>query len=130
MQSPLKKNWLRAILKGMSFSSAFFIFQCAYGMPQDIEDDILVEGSVTARATGLPIKNIHVYTEQFGIEAGTDEKGEFSFYTPIFDQIILSFEDIDSTFNGSYSSKDTLISSQLELTPGGRLKIDIILDEK
>jgi hypothetical protein len=54
---------------------------------------------------------------------GTD--GEFSFYTGKYDNKKLIFEDIDSTDNGSYQTKDTVISAINDY-----IYLDIELQEK
>ncbi len=126
----MKANWLRNVVGGLSFTSALFIFQACYGMDMDHMPDMLVEGKVTAKATGLPIRNILVFAEPDGNGMQTDEKGEFSFYSPIFDQIKLVFEDIDSTENGKFQTKDTLINVQKILDSADRVSLDIIMEEK
>lgn len=126
----MKGPWLRRIIGGLSFTSALFIFQACYGMPNDIEPDILVEGKVTARTTGLPIRNIRVFAEPFGNDLQTNEKGEFSFYSPISERIKLTFEDIDSTDNGSFQAVDTLINVHEILNDFGMVSLDVIMEEK
>ena len=97
-------------------------------MDIDYSPDMLVEGKVTAKSTGLPIKDIIVSAEPYGNGMQTDEKGEFSFYSPYFDQIKLIFEDEDSTENGSFQSKDTLLNVHEILKLADRVSVDMKLE--
>ncbi len=105
-----KRNWARKIIGGLSFTSAMFIFQACYGTPQDFEPDLLIEGKVKAQATGLPIKGIRISVTDEGQDLLTDENGSFSFYTIAKDSISLRFEDADDAQNGSFATKDTVLT--------------------
>lgn len=105
-----KRNWARKIIGGLSFTSALFIFQACYGTPQDFETDLLIEGKVKAQATGLPIKGIRISVTDEGQDLLTDENGSFSFYTIAKDSISLRFEDADDAQNGSFATKDTVLT--------------------
>lgn len=105
-----KGSWARKIIGGLSFTSAMFIFQACYGTPQDFEPDLLIEGKVKAQATGLPIKGIRVSITGEEQNLLTDEAGQFSFYTLMKDSITLRFEDIDNAQNGSFATKDTVLT--------------------
>jgi putative lipoprotein (rSAM/lipoprotein system) len=105
-----KGNWARKIIGGLSFTSAMFIFQACYGTPQDFEPDLLIEGKVKAQATGLPIKGIRISVTDEGQDLLTDENGSFSFYTIAKDSISLRFEDADDAQNGSFATKDTVLT--------------------
>lgn len=126
----MKAKWLRNVVGGLSFTSALFIFQACYGMDMDPMSDVLVEGKVTAKTTGLPIGNILVYAEPDGNGMQTDENGEFSFYSPIFEEITLVFEDIDSMQNGNFQTKDTLLNVNEILNSANRVSVDITMEEK
>ncbi len=127
----MKRRWLRGVIGGLSFTSALFIFQACYGMEPDPGQDRLVEGKVTAKTTGLPIKNIMVIAEPDGHGMQTNEKGEFTLYTPsIIDQVKLTFEDIDFTENGSFQSRDTLISTHEILNFSDSIYVNITMEEK
>jgi len=121
----MKRNWRRGIIGGLSFSSALFIFQACYGTPQDFQPDLLVEGQVTSKTSGLPIKGVKVSVEDFMQYQFTDEKGNFSFYTEWMDSLTIQFADIDSTENGSFADKNTLV-----INPGDSVNLEIILEEK
>ncbi len=102
-------KWIRKILGGLSLTSALFVFQACYGTPQDFALDALLEGHVKSSETGHPIKGIRVMvdrTKQFQL---TDENGQFSFYTSLFENEKIRFEDVDGTENASFFSKDTLV---------------------
>ncbi len=126
----MKRHWFRGVIGGLSFTSALFIFQACYGMHRDYIPDMFVAGKVTAKSTGLPIKNIKVVAEPDGNGMQTNEKGEFSFYSPIFDQIKLTFEDIDSTENGSFQTIDTLINVQEILDFANSVSLEITMEER
>ena len=59
----MHKKWVRRIVGGLSFTSALFVFQACYGTPQDFGLDILLEGQVKSKSTGLPIQGIKVSVE-------------------------------------------------------------------
>ncbi len=121
----MKRNWIRSIIGGLSFTSAMFIFQACYGTPQDFGRDLLVEGQVTSKTLGLPIKGIKITVGddiQYDI---TDEDGTFAFYTQRLDSLSFKFEDIDSIENGQYVDKDTVLTEIKE-----NVYLDIILEEK
>ncbi len=105
-----KRNLARKIIGGLSFTSTLLIFQACYGTPQDFEPDLLIEGKVKAQATGLPIKGICVSVVGEEQDLLTDEAGTFSFYLLMKDSITLRFEDIDNTQNGSFASKDSVLT--------------------
>ena len=93
----MKGNWIRKIVGGLSLTSAMFIFQACYGTPQDYGLDLLIEGQVKSKTSGLPIQGIKVsvaYNMQYEI---ADEEGKFSFYTELLKGLTLKFQDIDST---------------------------------
>jgi putative lipoprotein (rSAM/lipoprotein system) len=106
----MKRNWKRKILGGLSLTSALFVFQACYGSLQDFGMDFLVEGKVKAKISGLPIKGIKVSVNENMQYSLTDDNGRFSFYTEILDSLTIKFEDIDSSQNGLYNNKDTLLT--------------------
>ena len=110
-QYNMKNNFLRKILGGISFTSALFIFQACYGTPQDFGMDLLIEGQVKSKTSGLPIDGIKVSITNNMQYIYTNEDGKFSLYTEMTNNIILSFEDIDLTENGIFIKKDTLLTN-------------------
>jgi hypothetical protein len=106
----MKRNWIRTIIGGLSFTSALFIFQACYGTPQDLQNDILLEGQVKSKSSGLPIKGIRVLVPDVMQSQLTDENGNFSFYTGARENLKIQFEDVDLTQNGSYAIQDTVIN--------------------
>lgn len=106
----MKRNFIRKILGGLSLTSALFIFQACYGTPQDMGLDILVEGKVKSKTSGLPIKGIKVSDVINGQYDLTDNDGLFSFYTEKHENMKFRFEDVDNMENGSFQNKDTLLT--------------------
>ncbi len=122
------QNWIRGMIKGMSFTTALFIFQCCYGMPQDMQDDLLLEGSVTSKTTGLPIEGIKVNVKETGQSQTTNSEGKFSLYAPWMESMTLQFQDVDGNENGFYADSDTVLT---DLIPDSEpLTVDITLEEK
>jgi putative lipoprotein (rSAM/lipoprotein system) len=121
----MKSNWIRKIIGGLSFASALFVFQACYGTPQDFGLDFLIEGQVKSKNSGLPIKGIKVSVADNMQYELTDENGQFSFYTEMMDNMKILFEDIDSTQNGLYANKDTVLARIAD-----RIFLDINLEEK
>jgi putative lipoprotein (rSAM/lipoprotein system) len=110
----MKRNWIRTIIGGLSFTSAMFIFQACYGTPQDFGLDLLLEGQVTSKTSGEPIKGIKVsVTDNIQYEM-TDENGQFSFYTEMLENLTVQFQDVDSIQNGLYIDKDTVLNNVSE----------------
>jgi putative lipoprotein (rSAM/lipoprotein system) len=106
----MKRNWITKLIGGLSFTSAMFVFQACYGTPQDFGLDILIEGQVKSKATGIPIKGIKVSVAENMQYEFTDNEGKFSFYTETINSYMVKFEDIDSNLNGAFENKDTIIS--------------------
>lgn len=121
----MKRSWIRKIIGGLSFTSAMFIFQACYGTPQDFGRDLLVEGQVKSKTLGLPIKGIKVSVADNIQYDFTDENGNFSFYTEMLDSLSFQFQDIDSTQNGQYFDKDTILTGIIK-----NVYLDIILEDK
>ena len=107
----MKRNLVRNIVGGLSFSTALFVFQACYGMPQDMLDDLFIEGTVTAESTGLPVEGIKVTVSENGRHDYTDSEGFYSIYTDLTDRVTLLFDDVDSEDNGSFARKDTVLSA-------------------
>ena len=105
----MKRNHIRTLIGGLSFTTALFVFQACYGMPQDMQDDVLIRGKVVSLTSGQPVKGIKVESdlyEHFGI---SDNLGEFVFYTPWTHSLKLTIEDTDPDSDGDYLSKDTVL---------------------
>lgn len=121
----MKRNWIRKIIGGLSLTSAMFIFQACYGTPQDFGLDLLVEGQVKSKTSGLPIKGIKVSVADNMQYEITNEEGKFSFYTEMIEGLTLQFQDVDSIQNGLYVDKDTVLNEISE-----KVYMDILLEEK
>jgi len=106
----MKKGIFRKILGGLGFTTALFIFQACYGTPQDMYQDLLVEGKVSDRDSGQPLSGILVIDLDMGQYQFTDASGVFSFYTLYRENLSLRFEDADSLENGYFPVKDTVLS--------------------
>jgi putative lipoprotein (rSAM/lipoprotein system) len=106
----MKRNWIRKIIGGLSFTTALFVFQACYGTPQDLRNDLLLEGQVKSKTSGAPIKGIKVSVPDYMQFQLTDENGSFSFYTGTKENLKVQFEDIDLALNGSFAQKDTIIN--------------------
>lgn len=121
----MKRNLVRSIIGGLSFTSALFVFQACYGTPQDLYTDILIEGQVKSKKSGLPIEGIKVSVENNTAYDLTNYIGRFSFYAEWAENIKIKFEDVDSTTNGLYVNKDTLLTYYT-----GPVNLEIKLEEK
>ena len=106
----MKRDWKRKIIGGLCLTSIAFVFQACYGTPQDIGQDLLIEGQVTSKTSGLPIKGIKVSVDERVQYANTDENGKFSLYMDKLQHAKIKFTDVDSTQNIWFSNKDTLIT--------------------
>jgi hypothetical protein len=125
IQIIMKRKWIRRILGGLGFTSVLFTFQACYGTPQDFELDLYIEGLVRSEKTGLPLKGIIVSVDNGTFYDETDEEGRFGFYTLSNDSLLVNVIDADSTLNGSYLNKDTVISVK-----SSNVYLDIKLAEK
>ena len=121
----MNRKWIKRIIGGLSFTTAIFVFQACYGTLQDFGNDYLIEGQVKSKTTDLPIKGIKVSVADDHQYVITDSLGNFRFYTEMHDEITVKFQDIDSTLNGQYLNKDTVLTS---IQQTGFL--DIKLDDK
>ena len=121
----MKRNWIRKIIGGLSFTSAMFIFQACYGTPQDFGLDLLVEGQVKSKASGLPIKGVKVSVVNNIQYEYTNEEGKFSFYTEMVENMTIKFQDVDAIQNGMYADRDTVVKSINK-----KVYLNIVLSEK
>ena len=117
----MKFNWTKKLLGGLCLSSVAFVFQACYGTPQDFGEDLFVQGKVTDKTTGLPIKGIKVSVVDRMQYLYTNEDGDFSFYTMRADSTVVRFEDVDSIENGSYAAKEIVL-------PGSLHVVDLTID--
>jgi putative lipoprotein (rSAM/lipoprotein system) len=120
----MKSNWIRKLIGGLSFTTALFVFQACYGTPQDSGLDVNIEGVVKSKTSGLPIKGIKVAVANNMQYQYTDENGKFSFYTEMLESLTLQFKDVDSSQNGIYKDKDTLLHNMSK-----KVYLDIMLEE-
>lgn len=122
-------KWIRTLIKGLSLASMFFIFEACYGTPQDVEEDVIIHGCVTYRNTSQPIEGIKVLIPQNNQYTYTNEYGIYEIYSQKADAYNLSFEDIDSTQNGSFQNLDTTIhSNDFDVTVN--ITLDSLLTQK
>ncbi len=105
----MKRDWKRKIIGGLCLTSIAFVFQACYGTPQDFGDDLLIEGQVKSKNTGLPIKGIKVSVADKVQYTNTDENGKFSFYVEKIQNPKIKFTDVDSTQNILFSDNDTIV---------------------
>lgn len=109
----MKKNWVKKIIGGLSFTTALFIFQACYGTPQDFGFDSYVEGIVKSKVTGLPVKGIRILLYAANAINNryeyTDDKGYFSLFTEKGTDVKLRFDDADADENGLFATKDTTL---------------------
>jgi len=121
----MNRNIVRKLIGGLSLTSAMFVFQACYGTPQDFGLDLLIEGQVKSKVSGLPIKGIKVSVANNMQYALTDNEGKFSFYTEMLEGLKIQFQDIDATQNGLYADQDTVLTDLSE-----KVYLDIALEEK
>lgn len=110
----MKKNRIRNLVGGISFATAFFVFQACYGTPQDYGLDVLVEGKVVSEQSGESIPGIRVSYDNSGQYQFTDESGNFSMYVGQEQSYTFSFEDVDSVQNGQFQKVDSTFDNQDE----------------
>ena len=120
----MKRKQLKTLIGGLSFTTALFVFQACYGMPQDMQDDVFIQGKVINHTTNSPIQGIKVESYISGHNGITDSQGEFAFYTPWIESLKLTIEDTDLEADGSYISKDTVL-----LNPEHEIVLNIALEE-
>jgi len=121
----MTRNWKRKIIGGLSLTSMLFIFQACYGTQQDFQLDVLVEGQVKSKTSGLPIKAIKVSPASSTQYQLTDDAGKFSFYTQFDGSLKLLFEDTDADLNGAFQAKDTVLTNIYN-----KVWVDIKLEDK
>lgn len=115
-------KWLHNILRGVSLTSALFVFQACYGMP---EPPLYEEGgeapmsfSVVSRATGEPVEGVTVrgsavsrdHMNPLGV-TGADGKCQVRIpYRRNLEGPFIEFEDP----SGSFAVKDTTLADLRE----------------
>jgi len=121
-----KNKLLRFLLKSFSLTAVLFVFQACYGTPQDFEQDLQIEGTITDKVTGNPIQGIKVQiggTIQYTL---TDESGRFYMYRyNNHSNFQLQCSDVDSLENGIYNSYDTTV-----VYTSSYMNIDIALEPR
>lgn len=105
-----KRKILRAIYGTLSFSTALFVFQACYGTPEDFGMDVTIKGYVKSKVTNQAIPGIKVSLENHPQYEITNNEGMFMFYASMDSSYKVKFEDIDSTQNGIFLSKDTIVN--------------------
>ncbi|MBO7069778.1 MAG: hypothetical protein J6S62_03330 [Bacteroidales bacterium] len=112
-------KWLHNLLKGASLTTALFIFQACYGMPQNAMLDEYGEAPMTflvhSKATGAPVEGVLVQgssNENGGMAyrnlGVTDSNGVCKVNIPYYRNVRgpwLRFEDP----SGNYAVKDTVL---------------------
>jgi hypothetical protein len=78
--------------------------------------DVLLQGTVRSKTTHQPIAGIKVSVGELLRYEITDSQGKFKIYTASNTVYIIKFEDIDSTKNGAFVSKDTIVRNVDETT--------------
>lgn len=128
----MKRDWKRKMIGGLCLTSIAFVFQACYGTGYDFGEDILIEGQVTSKASGLPIKGIKVSVADKVQYTSTDEDGKFSFFIEKIKTPKIKFTDIDSTQNIWFSNKDTLvtINDSVLLSEHSKVYLNIELENK
>ena len=119
------KKWLRNIVKGASLTTALFIFQACYGTGPDMEIDMVVEGIVKAKSTGLPVKGIQVEIESNNMYDITDTNGHFTIYSSMSDGLNLLLSEYDTNTYEQTSLMDTNITDLSD-----SVYVEIILKDK
>jgi len=120
----MKTNFIKKLLGIFSVSTALFVFQACYGTPQDFNNDVLIQGIVKSNKSNLPIQGIQVKDLNTNQYEYTDENGAFTFYTERIDTLKFMFEDIDSTQNGRFSPKDTIVTNIKDT-----IELNVLLEE-
>jgi hypothetical protein len=121
----MKRKWIRRVIGGLSLTSALFVFQACYGTPQDFRLDLLVEGQVKSKASGLPIKGVKVSAgENMQFEI-TGDDGKFLLFTQMTRGLTIRFQDIDASENGLFADRDTVLNTLAE-----RVYLNILMEEK
>ena len=113
----------RKILGFLSLSTALFVFQACYGPPQDMNDDVYIQGVVKSKKTNAPIPGIKVSVED-NQSVVTDENGFFELYAIVNGSYNLICTDIDDQDNGQYSEKDTLLDNT-----ESEYYVEVLMDE-
>ena len=128
----MNKNWIRKLIGGLCLTSVAFVFQACYGTQQDFGNDLLIEGQVTSKTSGLPIKGIKVSVEDKIQYANTDENGKFSFYIEKIQNAKIKFTDVESTQNIWFSNKDTLVTikDSILMSKKSKVYLNIELENK
>jgi len=121
----MKTHWFRKVLQGLSFTSILFIFQACYGTPEDMKRDFLIEGQVMSKGTNLPIQGIKVSIVNADQYQFTGTDGKFLFYTLSLPSYQLNFDDVDGSQNGTFQTKDTIISKI-----NAQVSLNILLETK
>ncbi len=111
-------NWIRKILKGISFTAVLFVFQACYGPMEEYREGPL--GGVTLRVTdgdnGQPLPDIIVESRW----QDNQDEGDINWMTSWYEQgqtdstgiISLEMQDMGSLLKLRFSDKDSRLYRQ------------------
>lgn len=120
-----KRKILRKIYGALSLSAALFVFQACYGTDQDFGADVRIQGYVKSITTNQPITGIKVSIENQPQYEYTNDAGMFKLHTSHASEYKIKFEDINSTKNGAFLPKDTILK-----TVDQESYLNVFLDDK
>jgi putative lipoprotein (rSAM/lipoprotein system) len=133
-----KSKLLTALLKLTGLCSLCFVFEACYGTPQaDINSTLLYKGKVSSELDNKGIKGIEVKLSEGGyvnheISAITDSSGYYTITSQYINtgNFQLFVTDTDSTLNGLYENKDTLVNVEISDIDKGFKITDVKLQPK
>ena len=109
-------NWLRNILKGISLSSALFVFQACYGTPQWL-NDVEVKFKLVSSTDNTSLKDVEISTRVYKSEnldwilcGYTDENGFLATFAGLMDENSPEFRFRPPADTG-FELKDTVIAN-------------------
>ena len=123
----IRRLFFTRILVIFNLSAVAFAFQACYGTPQDIKEEVMISGYVTASGTGEPIQGIEVnFGNSVGIET-TNTEGYYYLFVQMDTLYNVVFHDIDGEQNGIFLDKSAQIINNNYLS---ELGLDVVLQPK
>lgn len=124
MYFKFKSRLIQKLLGFFSISAVLFVFQACYGTPQDLEADVMIEGSVKNKTNLTPIPGLKVNVTNTNQSTYTLSDGTFTIYVPALDTFHIQITDEDGNTNGAFKVFDTAVSPQNQM-----LKVDVLMEE-
>ena len=120
-------NWIRKILKGISFTAVMFVFQACYGTMDDYYDT-KVTFHVVAEDTGEPLQDVRIWAQELNYSDSSDIGNQSYLADHTNENGLATIWTYDNIIRYSFVDKDSLyIPVDTVINPAKYDTVDIVL---